>query len=214
MEEQEALTNRFKEYRDLLQVNNGFREYYYLKEDGTILDTAAGKLIQPDDRHLFCLKTENNSKKKIALSTLYKAVYNKKYCKDIVKDMPEEVWKEIDDTEGIYKVSNKGRIKSLQGYEAAILKPYNNKSGYARVDIIIEGKRQSKLVHRLVAAAFLEPPQKIDMQLHHKDFIKENNAADNLCWMTAAEHAKIHAEHNKKEGETNRSTKPEDSIST
>ena len=206
MEGPEALTNRFKEYRQVIQVNNGFRECYYLKEDGTIYDAAAGKLIKPDNRHLFYLRREDNSKKKIALSTLYKAVYNKKYCKDIVKDMPEEEWKEIDDTEGLYKVSNKGRIKSLQGYEAVILKPYNNKSGYARVDIIVEGKRQSKLVHRLVAAAFLEPPQKIDMQLHHKDFIKTNNAADNLCWMTPASHAAKHAEHNKKEGEENRST--------
>ena len=201
MEGQEALTNRFKEYKRLIQVNHGFKEYYYLKEDGTILDTAADKVIKPNRQHLFCLKKEEGNNKKIALSTLYRALYNKKYCNDTVEDLTGELWKEVDDTEGIYKVSNKGRIKSLQGYEAVILKPYNNKSGYARVDIMIEGKRQSKLVHRLVAAAFLEPPQKIDMQLHHKDFNKGNNAADNLCWLTAAAHGKIHAEHNKKEGE-------------
>ena len=126
-----------------------------------------------------------------------------------------EEFRELD---SYYLVSNKGRIKSLQGYEAMILKPYNNKSGYARVDIIVEGQRQSKLVHRIVAAAFMQPPQKIDMQLHHKDFDKENNAASNLCWMTAAEHAKIHAEHNKKEGENNsetrESTTPERNYST
>lgn len=198
----------------MVQVNNGFKDYYYLKEDGTILNAATGKLLQPNKQHLFCLQTKDNHKRKIALSTLYKAVYNKKYCKDTVCDIDNEQWKDIEDTEGLYKVSDKGRIKSLQGYEAMILKPYNNKGGYARVDIIVEGKRQSKLVHRLVAAAFIEPPQKIDMQLHHKDFNKDNNAADNLCWMTIAEHAKTHAENNQKEGEEDRSTKPENSIST
>lgn len=207
MEGQEALTNRFKEYKRMIQVNHGFKEYYYLKEDGTILDTAADKVIEPNQQHLFCLKTEDGSNKKIALSTLYRALYNKKYCNDKVVDLDGEQWKVIDDTEGIYIVSNKGRIKSLQGYEAVVLKPYNNKYGYARVDIIVEGKRQSKLVHRLVAAAFLEPPQKIDMQLHHKDFDKSNNAADNLCWLTTTAHAKIHAEHNKKEGEGHSETK-------
>ena len=191
----------------MVQVDNGFKGYYYLKEDGTIFNATTGKLLKPNKQHLFCLLTKEGNKKKIALSTLYKAVYNKKYCKDTILDITGEVWKDIEDTEGLYKVSNKGRIKSLQGYEAMILKPYNNKSGYARVDIIVDGQRQSKLVHRIVAAAFMQPPQKIDMQLHHKDFDKENNAASNLCWMTTAEHAKTHAEHNKKEGENNSETR-------
>lgn len=191
------------------QINNGFKEYYYLKEDGTILDTAADKLIKANEQHLFCLKTEGNSKKKIALRTLYKKVFGKQYCIDKIEDLDNEQWKEVDDTEGIYIVSNKGRVKSLQGYEAAILKPYNNQGGYARVDIMVEGKRQSKLVHRLVAAAFVPLPEKLDMQLHHKDFNKDNNAADNLEWLTPAAHSKKHSERSK---EANERTEPEESI--
>ena len=47
------------------------------------------------------------------------------------------------------------------------------------------GVRYSKLVHRLVAASFLPLPEKIDMQLHHIDFNKNNNSANNLEWLTS-----------------------------
>ena len=92
-----------------------------------------------------------------------------------------------------------GRIKSLRNYDAIILKPYSNQHGYLRVDIIQDGKRQSKLVHKLTAAAWLPMPAQIDYQLHHKDFDKKNNAAANLEYLSAAEHAKKHSERNKQE---------------
>ena len=80
-----------------------------------------------------------------------------------------------------------------------MLKPYVNQSNYDRVDITQLGKRRSVLVHRLVAGAFLPLPDRLDMQLHHKDFDKHNNAAENLEWLNAADHTKIHAERSKKE---------------
>lgn len=181
------------------QINNGFKEYYYLTEDGIIYDDAAGKQIKPDQHHLFCLRTVDNRAKKIALSTLYKLVYNKKYCIDNIESLDQEIWKDID-SDGLYKISNKGRVKSLKGYKAILLNPYFNKGGYLRVDIIENGKRSSKLVHRLVAAAFLEAPEHIDYQLHHIDFNKKNSAAENLQWLSAADHAKKHFERRKKIG--------------
>lgn len=129
---------------------------------------------------------------------LYRQLYNKEYCIDDTKNLEDEQWKEVTDTKGKYFVSNKGRIKSLQNYKAMILKPYINQGGYLRVDIDIEGSRRSILVHRLVAAAFLPLPERIDLQLHHKDFDKKNNAADNLEWLTAAAHGIKHRERNKK----------------
>lgn len=185
------------------QINHGFQEYYYLLEDGTVLNKNTNKIIKPNKKHLFVLKTVDDEVKKIALSTLYKALFNKNYCKDDIQDLEGEIWQPIKGTEELYHISNKGRVKSCAGYNAIILNPYSNAKGYLRVDIVIEGKRQSKLVHRLVAAAFLDPPEDIDMQLHHKSFDKRCNAAEDLCWMTAAAHAKIHAEQHKKKGEEN-----------
>lgn len=83
----------------------------------------------------------------------------------------------------------------MQGYNAIILKPYINQCNYNRVDIVQNGKRRSVLVHRLVAQYFLPLPDSIDMQLHHKDFDKNNNSADNLEWLTPAAHLLKHSKN-------------------
>ena len=178
------------------QVNNGYADYYYLQEDGSLYNAAADQTVKQSSKHNYIIRTENNERKKVSLKTLYKLVYNKPYSKDCIENLENEQWKEIDDTEGLYFISNKGRVKSLQGYETIILKAFNNQGGYARVDIIEGGKRQTKLIHRLVAAAFLPLPQKLEMQLHHKDFDKDNNAADNLEWLTPAAHSEKHRQNN------------------
>jgi len=176
------------------QINNGYADYYYLLRNGSLYNANTKKITQPNKEHIYVLRTTDNKRKKIALKTLYKLVYNETYCKDSITDLDNEHWKVIDDTEGLYYISDKGRVKSLQGYEAIILKNSYNNRGYARVDIIESGKRYTKLIHKLVAAAFLPLPEKFDMQLHHKDFNKKNNAADNLEFLTAADHAKKHSE--------------------
>lgn len=194
------------------QVNNGYADYYYLLEDGSLYNADADQIVKLINKHNYIIKTTNNEKKKISLKTLYKLVYNRPYSKDYIENLDNEEWKEIDDTDGLYYISNKGRVKSLQGYETIILKPFNNQNGYSRVDITENGERRTKLVHRLVAAAFLPLPQKFDMQLHHKDFDKNNNAAENLEWLTAAKHAKIHKEHNIEGNNKDVSTKSEEDI--
>ena len=142
----------------MIQVNNGYEDYYYLQEDGAIYNAASGKLLEPDDKHLYRLKQKNKGYKKVSIRTLYKALYNKPFCYDDIEDLENEQWKEITGTDGYYLISNMGRIKSLQNYDAIILKPYSNQYGYQRVDIIEDGKRVSKLVHKLTAAAWLPMP--------------------------------------------------------
>lgn len=182
----------------MVNLKKPFKNCYYLCEDGTIYNSETEKTIKPDTKHRFYLWTEAGNKKYISQRKLYRQLYNKEYCITDIDNLKDEQWKEVIGTKGKYFVSNKGRIKSYQRYKAAILKPYTNQGGYLRVDIDIEGSRQSILVHRLVAAAFLPLPERIDLQLHHKDFDKKNNAADNLEWLTAAAHGIKHRERNKK----------------
>lgn len=192
----------------MIQLKDIYESYYYLTDDGRIYNADTKTYQSADNKHLFRLKTKENKYKKVSVRTLYKEIYNRPYCKDNIENIIGEEWKELSGTDGYYYVSNKGRIKSLQGYEAIILKPYTNKGGYSRVDIIEGGKRLSCLVHKLVAQSWLPMPERLDYQLHHKDFDKGNNAADNLIFLSPSEHLEIHRERNKK----NVSSKPEENI--
>ena len=175
------------------QINNGFCSNLYLTEEGYIYNADTGQ-YKAANNNIHSLKITDGSRKRISLNKLYKMVYNKSFCNDSIENLTGEEWKEIDRTEGVYFVSNLGRVKSYAGYEAIILKPTLTAKGYCRLDIIQEGQRATKFIHRLVAAAFLLPPKTIDMQLHHKDFNKQNNAAVNLEWLSIKQHTEKHNE--------------------
>lgn len=116
-----------------------------------------------------------------------------------------EIWKDIKCYEGLYQVSNLGRVRSLErlvknknGYRVVrerIIKTSNNNSGYETVSLVRKGKYKTYLVHRLVAMAF---PDLVywtedakgkpfeELQVNHKnEFEKTNNCVDNLEWCTA-----------------------------
>lgn len=172
------------------QINNGFAACYYLTEKGQVYNEQTKRYLNADNSHRFQLKTEEGNYKKIHLKPLYQLVFNKNYCIDTIENLPGEEWKPIANTKELYFISNMGRCKSLQGYEAIILKE-NYVKGYARVDIVEESGRSSKLISRLVAAAFLLPPKSIDCQLHHKNG-KQDNRAEALEWLTPQEHRELH----------------------
>ena len=173
------------------QINNGYKDCYFLEEDGRLYNKDTDKYLTID-RYSYKLKTDEGKVKKVALKTLYRLVYNKPFCKDDIIPLDEEEWKEIEGTNGNYYVSNLGRIKSYKGYKALILKPYLTNNGYERVDIVVDDMRVSKLVHRITASAFLPAPNSIDMELHHIDNNKRNNKVVNLEWLTHKEHILKH----------------------
>lgn len=96
----------------------------------------------------------------------------------------EEIWKDIPEYEGLYQVSNLGRIKSLQNYRGKgnILKQ-RIKKGYYTIGLRKNAKRKWYLTHRLVAQAFIPNPNNLP-QINHIDENKLNNNVDNLEWCT------------------------------
>lgn len=94
-----------------------------------------------------------------------------------------EQWKQIVDFPN-YEVSNMGNIKSL--YSGKLLKPSSNWEGYLMVVLYKDGIGFMKLVHRLVAQAFVENPQE-KPTVDHINMNKQDNRAVNLRWQTKKE---------------------------
>ena len=96
-----------------------------------------------------------------------------------------EIWRDIKGYEGIYQISNKGRVKSLNyrrtGKEK-ILKPGKTKPGYLCISLYKKGEKcKCFSIHRLVAQAFLPNPDNLPI-VNHKDENKLNNNVENLEW--------------------------------
>lgn len=106
-----------------------------------------------------------------------------------------EIWKDIEGYEGLYQVSNLGRVKSLerrvrakkpgttQRIKERIRKFSYTTEGYAYVVLSKEGVHKTILVHRLVADAFVPNPDNLPC-VNHKDEDKKNDTSDNLEWCT------------------------------
>lgn len=107
----------------------------------------------------------------------------------------QEIWKDIPGYEGYYQISNTGRVKSLsrkinynhpkfskRSMEEKILSPKIT-NGYLGINLYINKKRRSFLIHRLVAEAFIPNPLNLP-QVNHKDENKFNNSVNNLEWCT------------------------------
>lgn len=95
-----------------------------------------------------------------------------------------EIWKDIKGYEGLYQVSNLGRVKSLgnnKRRKEKILKQVEDGGGYLFVLLCKNGKGKMFKVHRLVAQAFTPNPNNYP-QVNHKDENKQNNCVWNLEW--------------------------------
>ena len=100
------------------------------------------------------------------------------------KEIIEE-WRDVIGFEGLYQVSNLGRVKTIEriftdskGREYKIISQikqiFKTKNGYIRVKLWKNGKSKNFLVHRLVAIAFIDNPNNFRC-VNHKDENKENN---------------------------------------
>jgi hypothetical protein len=114
-----------------------------------------------------------------------------------------EIWKDVVGWEGLYEVSNIGRVRSVDRYlghpnsptgafrKGKILTPKSKK--YADIHLWRNSKYVSTHVHRLVAIAFIDNPEN-KPEVNHRDGNKLNNHISNLEWVTRSENLKHAAE--------------------
>ena len=106
----------------------------------------------------------------------------------------QEIWKDIKGYEGLYQVSNLGRVKSLRRWAGnqysnkfikreKILKHSTEKGGYYHYTLRKDGKETKGREHRLVAEAFIPNPNNYPC-INHKDENIKNNNVNNLEWCT------------------------------
>lgn len=105
-----------------------------------------------------------------------------------------EQWRSVIGYEGLYEVSETGMIRSVSRkrnitpackrgcfYRSQIISQYKTKDGYLRVGLSKNGVYSQKLVHRLVAEAYIPNVSNLP-EVNHKDENKQNNAVENLEW--------------------------------
>lgn len=111
--------------------------------------------------------------------------------------MTSERWASVRGYEGLYEVSDLGRVKALARnttdrlgrrltVKEVVRKPFAQKSGHLRVKLTKDGSSKTAAVHRLVLEAFVGPCPE-GMECLHKDDIPSNNRLDNLRWGTRLE---------------------------
>jgi hypothetical protein len=103
-----------------------------------------------------------------------------------------EEWRPVEETNGYYSVSSWGRVRRDIGdgqrtYAGRILKPGLAGAGYPFVILAIDNRHLQRYVHRLVAAAFLDPPLTPTHTVDHIDGVRTNNHISNLEWVTPSQ---------------------------
>lgn len=88
-----------------------------------------------------------------------------------------EIWKDIPNYEGLYQVSNLGRIKNNKKIRKLTLR----KDGYLHIPLRKNGINKFYLVHQIVAKTFIDNPKKYK-EINHIDENKANNKVENLEW--------------------------------
>jgi len=107
------------------------------------------------------------------------------------------IWKDVIDYEGLYKVSNLGRVKSLNRYvdgknghlqfkEGIILHNNIGSNGYPKIDLSKNGNIKTATIHRIMAMVFIPNPEN-KSQINHKNSVRNDNRIPNLEWATSSE---------------------------
>jgi len=116
---------------------------------------------------------------------------------EFIKSEPEELWRDVVGFEGLYEVSNLGRIKRLpikrkrkrtiSSLVECIIKPINKPERFLSVDLDRDLKTYRRFIHKLVATAFVGQCRLV----RHKNGDKTDNRLDNLIYVLPADDIKV-----------------------
>ena len=127
--------------------------------------------------------------------------------------MQKEIWKDVVGYEGLYQVSNFGRVKhiscvvttssnSVRSIKERMIKPRLQNNGYFLVDLYKNNRRKGMLLHRLVAETFI--PNPLDLPcVNHKDSNRTNCRVENLEWCTVSYNEKYSYDNNNRRDKMN-----------
>lgn len=100
-------------------------------------------------------------------------------------ELANEQWRDIEGYDGMYQVSDLGRVRSLKFGNERILKNHTLPSGYVQIGLSKNGRVKVKYIHRLVAQAFIPNDDESKTQINHRNECKSENRVSNLEWCTA-----------------------------
>ena len=98
------------------------------------------------------------------------------------KEIENEVWRDVEGYEGIYQVSDLGRVRSLKFGKVRVLRASKNGCGYLYIGLHKDRKIKTVRVHRLVAQAFIPNSDEGKNEINHINEDKTDNRASNLEW--------------------------------
>ena len=137
-----------------------------------------------------------NQAEKIFVAELYKlSPTAQSFAKKLLREfhsiknfepLPGEQWRDVVGFEGLYQISNFGRVNSLRWAGGRIMCPKLSNFGYPCLTLFKDGRKYFTAVHILVARAFVPNPDNKPI-VHHKDNDPGNCRADNLEWVTYSE---------------------------
>ena len=141
------------------------------------------KIVDYKDKNNITVEFCETGNRKVISYAHFKArnVVDKTYRQVIL--LPKEEWREVKGFEGMYMVSNQGRVLSLRKDGKQLLKQAYTPAGYFRVCCHTRPAAKHIFVHRLVAEAFIPNPDNLPF-INHRDEDRGNNSVDNLEWCT------------------------------
>lgn len=119
-------------------------------------------------------------------------------------ELANEVWRDVDGYDGMYQVSDLGRVRSLKYGKVRVLRAKKRGSGYFGVVFYKNGKQKQSYIHRLVAQAFIHNDDESKKYINHIDECKQNNRVCNLEYCTAQYNTNYNDIQNRKKNSVRR----------